>query len=101
MLAKDHFLVSFECTIAWWGQNLYEGAAFIIHIFKNLLPDESCDINEFKNYFLVNKEWNKLFNSNQMKITLKKKILVLAYIKFFSIEDGKISERTFIVVPTS
>ena len=53
----------------------------LIHIFKNLLPDESCDINEFKNYFLVNKEWNKLFNSNQMKITLKKKYNLLIYDK--------------------
>ena len=33
-------------------------------ILVHLLPDKSCDIEEFKNYFLVNKLWCKILNSN-------------------------------------
>ena len=36
------------------------------NIFEYLLPDKSCNINDFKNYFLVNKLWNKILNSNTM-----------------------------------
>ena len=52
-----------------------------LHIFENLLPDRSCDITEFKNYFLVNKQWNKLFNSTQIKLSLKHKYNLLTYDK--------------------
>jgi len=38
-----------------------------LKIFEHLLPDKSCNIKEFQNYFLVNKCWNKLFNSYQMR----------------------------------
>ena len=38
----------------------------LINIFFYLLPDKSCNINEFKNYFLVNKKWNSIFNSKEM-----------------------------------
>jgi len=50
-----------------------------LHIFENLLPDKSCDLNEFKNYFLVNKQWNELFNSTQLKMELKHKYNLLIY----------------------
>ena len=39
----------------------------LLSIFKFLLPDKSCNINEFKQYFLVDKKWNSLFNSNYLK----------------------------------
>ena len=39
----------------------------LLSVFKFLLPDISCNINEFKHYFLVNKKWNSLFNSNCLK----------------------------------
>jgi hypothetical protein len=38
----------------------------LINIFFFLLPDKSCNINEFKNYFLVNTKWNNIFNSKEM-----------------------------------
>ena len=39
----------------------------LLSIFKFLLPNKSCNISEFKHYFLVNKKWNYLFNSNDIK----------------------------------
>jgi len=44
----------------------------LINIGFFLLPDNSCNINEFKNYFLVNKKWNRIFNSNEMLNKLAK-----------------------------
>ena len=44
----------------------------LINIGYFLLPDNSCNINEFKNYFLVNKKWNRIFNSNEMLNKLAK-----------------------------
>ena len=38
----------------------------LFKILENLLPDKSCNIEEFKNYFLVNKLWCKILNSNTM-----------------------------------
>tara|TARA_B110001469_G_C9643121_1_gene324005 strand:+ start:1755 stop:2522 length:768 start_codon:yes stop_codon:yes gene_type:complete len=38
-----------------------------LKIFEHLLPDNSCDIKEFQNYFLINKYWNTIFNSYQMR----------------------------------
>jgi len=35
----------------------------LINIFFYLLPDQTCNINEFKHYFLVNKKWNNILNS--------------------------------------
>jgi len=39
-----------------------------LKIFIHLLPDKSCNINEFKNYFLVNKQWYKVLNDSQLKL---------------------------------
>jgi hypothetical protein len=38
----------------------------LFKILEHLLPDKSCDIDEFKNYFLVNTLWCKILNSNTM-----------------------------------
>ena len=38
-----------------------------LKIFEHLLPDKFCDIKEFQHYFLVNKFWNTMFNSHQIK----------------------------------
>jgi hypothetical protein len=59
-------------------------------IFEHLLPDKSCNIKEFQNYFLVNKCWNKLFNSYQMcqlflTIILKDNDPILKDTKYLSI----------------
>ena len=35
-------------------------------ILVHILPNKTCNIEEFKNYFLVNKLWYKILNSNTM-----------------------------------
>jgi hypothetical protein len=42
-------------------------------ILKHVLPDKSCNIEEFKNYFLVNKVWCKILNSNTMLCAFSQK----------------------------
>ena len=44
----------------------------LFKILENLLPDKSCDIDEFKSYFLVNTKWKNIFNSHTMLIRFSK-----------------------------
>lgn len=44
-----------------------------------LLPDITWDINSFKNYFLVSKQWNKIFNSYNFRVELSKFLQVFNY----------------------
>ena len=53
----------------------------LLSIFKYLLPNNSCNINEFKHYFLVNKKWHSLFNSNYLKNLLYLEANYSHYIK--------------------
>ena len=49
-----------------------------IKIFKHLIPDESYNINEFKSYFLIYKDWFDVLNSLALRIHYSK-ILGLYY----------------------
>ena len=53
----------------------------LCNIFENLIPDKSCNINDFKNYFLVNKLWNKILNSNTIINTFSKNKKVFPFLK--------------------
>jgi hypothetical protein len=44
----------------------------LFKILEYLLPDKSCDIDEFKSYFLVNTKWKNIFNSDAMLIRFSK-----------------------------
>jgi hypothetical protein len=43
-------------------------------IFTHLIPDETCDINAFREYFLVSKYFYNILNSYEFKIIFSKKI---------------------------
>jgi hypothetical protein len=49
-----------------------------IKIFKHLIPDESYNINEFKSYFLIYRDWFDILNSFALRIYYSK-ILGLYY----------------------
>ena len=46
----------------------------LIKIFKHLIPDKSYNINEFKQYFLIYKNWYYILNTLTMKIYFAKLI---------------------------
>lgn len=50
-------------------------------ILLNLLPDESCDIVSFKNYFLVNKLWKYIFNQYYFRVMYSKKLGIYNFFK--------------------
>lgn len=60
-------------------------------ILEYILPDKKCNIEEFKNYFLVNKLWYKILNSNSMLITFSNK-----YNLCNSLKNQKLSYFTLI-----